>query len=191
MYSHEFASSNHYEARKKLIARIDNPKRKYHANCLVSATYMSNEMQKLGIPHNILLFLKYFEFGSMDYNGVILYKYKDELLVCDILANCTFTSSTGAFLAAPYDEYKEYYAARTGEEINNERILLFDDDLTSQKTTLEYIVLSEWNVEKLGFFTSKKNRRATTQLREVYYYKKFNNGELPSKRKSKIQNCPN
>ena len=75
-----------FEAREQLIALMNRPSKRYHTNCLGSATIMSYKMQKLGIPHNIMLFLERENGKLADYNGVILYKYHGQLLICDIFA---------------------------------------------------------------------------------------------------------
>ena len=184
LYASNEGIQNPYSARQRIIDLTNNPRRHHHTNCLASATYMSREMQKLGIPHNIIVFLTYKEDNTFDdYHGIVLYKYKDKLSVCDLYMGNQFPELAEYFLYFPYNKYIEYFELLTNSHVNLNKAFIYDTDIYPCGKSLLYLPLSEWDPNKIGFLNRKKAAEVSKALTAECYGIKFN--QPPSEKQRK------
>jgi len=177
MYFTEEGNEEPYSARKKVVDLINNPRKPYHANCLASATYMSYEMQKLGIPHNVLFIDNSYD-STSDYHGVVLYKYSDRYFICDVLS-CHVMSQDMPFeiasrmLCYPFEDYSKFYETVMGGNFRSDNVTLYDSNIYPCGSPLSGVVLSEWPLDRVGLYSSDKWKEVFPKMRSAYYSKKF------------------
>ena len=172
LYYSKDGPSDPYSARESLVKLMDNPHRFRHTNCLASATYISHAIQKLGIPHNILIFFSK-EDNFEDYHGVVLYRCQDQLLVCDLYMGNQYPELAEAFLHCPYKDYAQFYEILTNTPIDLEYSFIYDTNIYPYSGPAAWTQLSQWSPEKFGFFSKEKHTQVYKQLETLYYERKF------------------
>ena len=191
LYFSQKSTTTPFLARKSLLGLIDNPRKHHNTNCLGSATYVSAEMQKLGIPHNILFFDTIDKEGYCNYHASIVYKYMNKLRVCDLLLNNRYTSDNNFFLTCPYEGYFDIYEKITGKKTTSSETVLIDPNIYPNTNSLTVLSLREWPLERIGFLTNKKMNQVSSKAVQQHFRSKFNNEDIQKRAKSKRQNCPN
>lgn len=146
-------------AKAALIKLVEAEKPHYRANCLAIAAYASNKLNKLGIAHNILAFNTIGPSGRPNYHAVIVYRYQEMLLVCDIPNKSVCqqqADNNPAPLIFPFEEYPNMFNLMTGGTLLLDEAYLYDPNITAQ------IKLSDWPLADYGFFSEEKFKQIMT-----------------------------
>jgi len=167
------ANEDLFLVRQNLIKMTEHQHHPFQTNCLGITTYLSIELQKHKIPHNIVVFTTTTEYGGHSYHAVLLYKYLSLLLVCDITYSSTYPTNEDTLFLCPYDSYPKIYYLMTGESINLSTGIVYDPLIYRDAYPVYLMRLSDWSFEQFGLFSKDKLMKVNEDLRNIYYANKY------------------